>query len=94
MANIPSRSNPFRISKAVNLTDQEIAETFVRSPVVADRVSPDTRTPVLLLGGKGSGRTHLCGTGRSRSRSFGQRKVSLARYSEMVISAPTSSWEG
>lgn len=56
---IPSQSNPFRVSKAVNLTDREIAETFVRSRVIAERVSPNSRTPVVLLGGKGSGRTHL-----------------------------------
>ena len=56
---IPSHSNPFRVSKAVNLTDREIADTFVRSRVIAERVSPNSRTPVVLLGGKGSGRTHL-----------------------------------
>jgi hypothetical protein len=54
-------SNPFEITKAVDLTDEEIASTWVDLPgggfgALADPTSP---MPKFIVGGKGGGRTHL-----------------------------------
>ncbi|KQR80073.1 hypothetical protein ASF98_19170 [Arthrobacter sp. Leaf337] len=51
-------SNPFEVTKAVDFTDAQIAETFVPWPTgsVANPKSPMTQ---FLVGGKGGGRTHL-----------------------------------
>lgn len=51
-------SNPFEVTKAVDFTDAQIAETFVPWPAgsVANPKSPMTQ---FLVGGKGGGRTHL-----------------------------------
>jgi hypothetical protein len=54
--------NPFDVTKAVDFSDQQIMDTWVDLPTaggffkLADPTSP---MPLLLLGGKGSGRTHL-----------------------------------
>jgi hypothetical protein len=52
-------TNPFRNTKATYLSDEEIYETFVDAAPVLDQISPKQSTPVLITGGKGSGRTHL-----------------------------------
>ena len=51
--------NPFLVTKAVHLTDDEIFRTYVVAKPVTDIASPTSPTPLLLTGGKGSGRTHL-----------------------------------
>ncbi len=57
------RSNPFNVTKAVDFSDEQIARTWVDFAsdgggffAIADPTSP---MPLILLGGKGSGRTHL-----------------------------------
>lgn len=57
------RSNPFNVTKAVDFSDEQIASTWVDFAsdnggffAIADPTSP---MPRILLGGKGSGRTHL-----------------------------------
>jgi hypothetical protein len=55
-------SNPFAITKAVDFTDDEIARTFVDFPAAGgflDFLNPTSPMPMLILGGKGSGRTHM-----------------------------------
>ncbi|HEV7529004.1 MAG TPA: hypothetical protein VGO29_08920 [Solirubrobacteraceae bacterium] len=57
------RNNPFNVTKAVDFSDEQIARTWVDFAsdnggffAIADPTSP---MPRILLGGKGSGRTHL-----------------------------------
>ena len=55
-------NNPFEVTKATDLDDAQIAATWVDLPSVGGfRALVDPRSPVtrLVLGGKGSGRTHL-----------------------------------
>jgi hypothetical protein len=56
-----SSGGPFDITKAVDLTDEEIAKTWVDLPNEGFEglVNPRAPMPQLILGGKGSGRTHL-----------------------------------
>ena len=58
-----SQENPFDLNKASDFTDQEIAEQWVDLANAAgglvDILNPKSRMPMLLLGGKGSGKTHL-----------------------------------
>lgn len=58
-----SQENPFDLNKASDFTDQEIADQWVdltnASSGLVDILNPKLRTPMLLLGGKGSGKTHL-----------------------------------
>jgi hypothetical protein len=54
--------DPFTVTKAVDFTDEEILLTWVDLPSPGGfraYVDPRTPVPVFLLGGKGSGRTHL-----------------------------------
>lgn len=51
--------NPFVATKAVNLTDDEIYSMYVEAKPIVQVASPVSPTPLLLTGGKGSGRTHL-----------------------------------
>lgn len=58
-----SQENPFDLNKASDFTDQEIAEQWVDLANAAgglvEILNPKSRMPMLLLGGKGSGKTHL-----------------------------------
>jgi hypothetical protein len=54
--------NPFNITKAVDFTDQEINDYWVDIPSGAgfiEMAKPTSPMPMLILGGKGSGKTHL-----------------------------------
>jgi hypothetical protein len=54
--------NPFNITKAVDFSDQEINDYWVDIPSgagFADMAKPTSPMPMLILGGKGSGKTHL-----------------------------------
>lgn len=54
--------NPFRIVKAGDFTDQQINDYWVDLPQgngFSDIVDPLSTMPMILLGGKGSGKTHL-----------------------------------
>ena len=54
--------NPFSITKAVDFTDEEIDSNWVDFPAgggffrLAD---PKSTMPLFIIGGKGTGRTHL-----------------------------------
>src|ERR1035438_5175411 len=52
---------PFDVTKAVDLTDAQIATTWVdlKNGGFSELVDPRMPMPLVLLGGKGSGRTHL-----------------------------------
>lgn len=58
-----SQENPFDLNKASDFTNQEIAEQWVDLANAAgglvEILNPKSRMPMLLLGGKGSGKTHL-----------------------------------
>lgn len=58
-----SQENPFDLNKASDFTDQEIADQWVDLTIstggLVDILNPKSRMPMLLLGGKGSGKTHL-----------------------------------
>jgi hypothetical protein len=54
--------NPFNITKAVDFSDQEIHDYWVDIPSgagFAAMAKPTSPMPMLILGGKGSGKTHL-----------------------------------
>ena len=53
--------NPFEITKAVDFTDSQIADTWVDLPGGGFVALADPRSPMprFLVGGKGGGRTHL-----------------------------------
>lgn len=57
-----SRGNPFNITKSVDFTDEEIANFWVDISTQGGFVNllkPDSPMPMLVLGGKGSGKTHV-----------------------------------
>lgn len=57
-----SSGNPFNITKAVHFSDQEINDYWVDIPVSGgfiEMAKPNSPMPMLVLGGKGSGKTHL-----------------------------------
>jgi hypothetical protein len=53
--------NPFNITKAVDFTNPEINEYFVDFPdgSYVEMVKPNSPMPMIVVGGKGSGKTHL-----------------------------------
>lgn len=53
--------NPFNITKAVDYSDEEIDQAWVDLPSggFIDMVKPKSAMPMLILGGKGSGKTHI-----------------------------------
>lgn len=53
--------NPFDITKAVDFTDQQINDYWVdmEGGSFFDIVRPSSAMPMMILGGKGSGKTHL-----------------------------------
>jgi len=56
------RRNPFGITKAVDLSDQQINDYWVDIPGDASfrqMIKPASPMPMLILGSKGSGKTHL-----------------------------------
>ena len=55
-------ANPFNITKAVDFSDQEINDYWVDMPAgagFAALAKPTSPMPMFILGGKGSGKTHL-----------------------------------
>ncbi len=63
MSRINPNENPFELSKASNYSDSEILEFWVdilgENGGLTNLLQPKSITPLLLLGGKGSGKTHL-----------------------------------
>lgn len=55
--------NPFLVTKANDFTDDQIQEFWVQTPgrksEISDLVRPKSPVPMFVLGGKGSGKTHL-----------------------------------
>ena len=59
--NMP-RENPFNVTKAVDLDDRQIGDYWVDLPGSGgfkDLVKPTSPMPMIILGGKGSGKTHI-----------------------------------
>src|SRR4051812_45785025 len=57
-----SSRNPFDLVKATDLDDRQIAAYWVDMPAASSlvaRVNPTSPMPMFILGGKGSGKTHL-----------------------------------
>ena len=57
-----SQGNPFNITKAVDFSDEEISNYWVDIPTgggFLEMAKPTSPMPMLILGGKGSGKTHL-----------------------------------
>jgi len=56
-------TNPFSITKAVDLTDAAIYKLWVDMPrgskAFLEMIKPNSAMPQIILGGKGSGKTHL-----------------------------------
>src|SRR3546814_449440 len=76
--------NPFNITKAVDFSDQQVLDTWVDLPTAGgffELADPTSPMPLLLLGGKGSGRTHLMRyfSYRSEERRVGKECVSTCR---------------
>ena len=56
------RDNPFNVTKAVDLDDKQIGDYWVDLPGSGgfmDLVKPTSPMPMIILGGKGSGKTHI-----------------------------------
>ncbi|NHM06542.1 hypothetical protein G4D82_04860 [Flavobacterium sp. CYK-4] len=56
------KSNPFNITKAVDYTDEELNKYWVDFPMSTGFkgiVKPDSDMPMIILGSKGSGKTHI-----------------------------------
>ncbi len=73
-------SNPFNITKAVDYSDEEIFKYWVDIPGengFVDLIKPNSPMPMVILGGKGSGKTHIM-----RFFSFNLQKI---RYQESLI---------
>ena len=53
--------NPFDVTKAVDFSDEQISQYFVDMPQggFAAMANPCSPMPMLIMGGKGSGKTHL-----------------------------------
>lgn len=56
--------NPFNITKAVDFSDQQILDLWVDWPSnsgsgLTDLIKPNSAMPMFVIGGKGSGKTHL-----------------------------------
>jgi hypothetical protein len=54
--------NPFEVTKAVDLSDKEINDYWVdfdATGTLTELIRPESSMPMLILGGKGSGKTHL-----------------------------------
>lgn len=78
---IKSTINPFEITKATDFSDQEIEDYWVdihEEDGFRKMVKPKSPVPMLILGGKGSGKTHTM-----RYFSYSLHKI---RYSQDVIS--------
>lgn len=58
---INEMSNPFNITKAVDYTDEELYNYWVDFPNVGFRevIKPTSEVPMIILGSKGSGKTHI-----------------------------------
>lgn len=54
-----NESNPFSISKSNDLTDEEIYKLWVDDMNFIRFIDPKSLTPKIIIGGKGSGKTHL-----------------------------------
>ena len=57
-----STPNPFAVTRAVDFSDGEILRKWVNPPGeggVNDLAKPSSAMPMMILGGKGSGKTHL-----------------------------------
>ncbi len=56
-------ANPFEVVKSVDFSDEEINEYWVDLAESRDQfteiIKPLSPTPMILLGGKGSGKTHV-----------------------------------
>ena len=63
MSKQPAVKNPFAITKAIDFNDDQILEYWVNMPGTksdgSDLARPTSPMPIYLLGGKGSGKTHL-----------------------------------
>lgn len=71
--------NPFEVTKAVDFSDAEIADTWVDLPGggFSSFADPKSPMPMFLVGGKGGGRTHLL-----RYSSFALQRL---RHQEAVV---------
>jgi hypothetical protein len=72
-----TKINPFEITKASDFTDNQIHDYWVNYPGLSDIVSPTSSMSKFILGGKGSGKTHIL-----RYHSFNNQKI---RFKEKKI---------
>ena len=78
-------NNPFTVTKAIDFNDGEILEFWVNTPTAADDTPDLTRLnspmPIFLLGGKGSGKTHLMRyhSFKLQSLRFGREDLDIRR---------------
>jgi predicted ATPase len=53
------KQNPFSISKASDLSNEDIQNFWVDGINFSDFIDPSSLKPKIIVGGKGSGKTHL-----------------------------------
>lgn len=76
--------NPFSVTRAVDFSDQEILKKWVDFPGaggIADIAKPDSAMPMIILGGKGSGKTHLLRLLSTSARAAGGATPEMLRAS-------------
>jgi hypothetical protein len=81
----PERGNPFMITKSVDFTDEEIMSYWVdlsSEGGFVDLLNPASPMPMFILGGKGSGKTHVM-----RYMSFPVQKL---RYGSELVQKITA----
>jgi hypothetical protein len=95
MTLLSGTENPFELSKASNFSDSEILDYWV--DIMEDRggltsvLQPRLITPMLLLGGKGSGKTHLlryCSAPVQAARHQGNLAYALQKEGYVGIYVP------
>lgn len=80
--------NPFEITKAVDFTDKQITEYWVdiSGAGFQKTIKPASPMPMIILGGKGSGKTHLM-----RYFSYASQKI---RYSNILAGIQEDGYVG
>ncbi len=81
--NSRSAANPFRITKSNDLTDDQIHALWVNfsQPGKVDVLqTPESPMPTVILGGKGSGKTHLM-----RYHSFGVQRLRFSSAGSEIL---------
>lgn len=80
-----NQENPFNITKAVDYSDEEIEKFWVEfseSQPFHENVKPTSPMPMLIIGGKGSGKTHIMRHHSHKLQKIRNKDLHLAQIAE------------